>query len=1570
MKFASKRKWIAFVLALCLLLCAVPAFAVMAETTVTAYDFNGTDFGTTCLNSGLATFAEILADTSAVPAGFSGSVMGASKGSNSHVTVAVDFPLPLDPSKITSVKVRMYAAPLTSGSESDGSNLRVYVGATDGSNVTTPTYTAAGGVYGEWSEIDITAGVTNSNALDTDGYVDRFAVVFRDRGNESTRMVYYDSIIIESEGSPFVGGDSGEGGTEATESGVELFIRPGRENGYGALYLSAADSAPSGSSHSTHRYYPLAGEGSITIDGVAAPADYCLNKYGTDGNGGKWIFYSGKTDATLLMEIDQTVTISGKFACSEDPSYVIEFAEVHFKRTGTTSYAQVETAGGGEGGGEGGEGGEVAEGDVKLTIRSGRYTSDHLYLSAADGAASTTDYTTQFHAVSGQGGIYLNGALLTDAYLIKYGESGGLGKWILRMPLDGVSRAVGAGETFTIRGQFQSSYDNTILDFTEASFRCVAKSGNSYTWSEVSGAEHTCVTLSDLGIEAGDYCHVLTSANAAPLAGKEILFRVAHTFDNTANTAEGGRFYLGGTAATPRSGFQLLFRGDNTLNVYAPDGTTRLIKTALSDLGLVQGDVMQVSASLHYIDADADGSLDDAALRLYINGTAITDDALVVNDTALGDYVAFYENTGHTLSLTNMVTQTHLSLNDFGLSSGEYGNMSTSTKGSDVTLRGNLFEIDVTRHPGTVEDVENFVFIDYAARKSGDWEGFRVAHRADNVLLVHNLMPGTATYGFNLFDVNMTSLGVALDQTYRLGLQLDYIDKDLDGEKDDAVLSVYINGTQVDGGKAYILNAPTLGNALLIYGNDGDSATFEQVDFIDPNEVLNPFVFELSEMETSGINADGDLELFLKPTIGILGNPNEAVYATPAMTIGGAAVTGLTMLKTDFGSFKLVIPAAKLPEGNFTVAFAAGEILRSDAGNTMTLRADQTLYVNKYGVSLSSYVICAGENVTLTYNSGIAASAVDNRGIYVLTTDSMPVDTSWGTYIYPADDGVSGAYVNGSLHRIALKKYGQGTYYVCLIDYGYTAAVGDIVMVYGRYVLDNQYVEFAPVMMQWNGTAWVTLALNEAATMPPMTVDTSDIPLVLGNVDSVNGQPMSGTVTLSKSGTHTVVYRFGTATMTQQVTLYRPNDVDEDSRFTVIDAVQLKRGVALNGTAGSAQALASGDLVALRNLILGETKADDRLPTGTIGETGSGTYITSVDKTANGTTVFSMADTDNAYVSSGDFDAYGYDYVIDLNVDRDIKILQLSDPQIIDSSQQRDPDRLGTTGTAEYAPDRMEEMLFGQMREVIARTQPDLILITGDLVYGEFDDAGTSFEILIDFMEEQKVLWAPVYGNHCNESAKGVAWQSQKLAEAEYCVFNRRNEIGGNGNYSIGIAKNGELQRTVYMLDSNACYGSSDPEVLHRVGMNATQIAWYRAMALQTNQVAGKTIPSLMAWHIPTTEYIDGAKAACYQKDSDEPTYTIGVDNIAQPGDFGYHGEIFKSAWDAGDLHKYMLEVGTDGVFNGHSHRNSVSIGYGGVRWTFALKIGLYDREGPTQGGTLVTVHEDGFTVEHVVVSE
>ena len=1385
------------------------------------YDFNGTDFGTTPLNTGLKTFAETISDTSSVPAGFTGSVMGASKGSNNHVTVAVDFPLPLDPTKVKSVKVRMYAQPLSSGS--DTSVVRVYVGATDNSNITEKSYTAAGGVYGEWSEVDITAGVTDARAQGDDGYVDRFTVVFRDKGSETTRMVYFDSIIIESEGSPFVGG----GGDEETP-----------------------DQPP------------------------------------------------------------------------------------------------------------------VSESGIKLTIRAGRTTSEHLYLTASDSAACTADYTTHFLPVDGKGAVYLDGAPLSGAYLIKYGA----GKWIFRMPMDGVNRTMGAGETLTFKGQFESTLDGAVVDFAEVSFRLVGKSDASYTWSEVSSAEHVKITLSDIGIENGDYNHVLTSANVNSLAGKELLFNVSHTYDSTAADGEGGRFYIGGTAATPRSGVQMLIRKDNTLNIYAPDGSTRVMKTDLATLGINSGDQMKWSVSLHYIDSDGDGAKDDAVVRLMINGAMIGESELVFPNTSLGNTVAFYENTGNTLSLASVDLIHHVSLKDFGLSSGEYGATSTATGISDISLRGTVFEVDMTRYADTENDPENLVFFDYGTTKKGQWDGFRVAVRStDGVVMVHNLLNGTSTYGHGLSSASLTSLGAAMGTKFRLSLYLEMVDKDSDGFKDDALLTVKVNGNEIGAGQNYILDANFIGNGVLIYGTKGDSATLEQVDYVDPNKVMNPFTFGLSEKEVSGINANGDLELFLKPNIGILGNPNEAVYGGLTVTVGDTTLTDLTMLKTDFGSFKLVIPAENLSTGSFPVRIAAGELVRSDEGNVMTLRNDSTFYVNAYGVGADTYIVCAGEQVAIVYDAA-TSNGGDIRGVYMKATDEMPVDGSWGTYIYPADETESGMFINGTRMAIPVKKFGNTNYYLCLVDYGYVPKAGDVVVLSGTYVLGNTFVEFATVAVQWDGSRWSSVDLSGAATLPPMTADVTGGPLVLDNVVSINGAAVNAASSaLGTVGDNTVVYRYGTLEISQQVSLYRAGDVDTDGEYTVADAVRMLVNNA-NDSEASRLAMQSGDLASIRSRILGETIADKRLPTSTIGQTNADKFITSVTSTNGGTTVFGMADTANGYVSAGDFDAFGFDYVIDLNADRDFKILQLSDTQIIDSAQQRDPDRLGASGTEFWAPEKMDERVLAQVRYLIQTNKPDLVILTGDLVYGEFDDAGTSLRTLIACLEEQKVLWAPVYGNHDNESAQGVVWQSTLLENTDYCLFKRRHEIDGNGNYSIGIAQNGELQRTIYMMDSNGCGATSDPEVTKRLGMSNNQIAWYRALALNANTVSGKTIPSFIVCHIPPAEYHEAAQAACYQgaTDSSSVTYTIGVDNVAQTGDFGTKGEQFKSIWTMKGLHDIMLEVGTDGMFVGHSHMNNTSVYYGGVRWTYALKTGQYDRYPTHQGGLTIELDGGEFALKQV----
>ena len=172
-----------------------------AAATVDVYDFNGSDFSTALLDgegSGPLTSANrvtILTETSGVPEGFADGVYGGGQ-TKAYASVPVDFAKPIDLSKVTSIKVRMYA----NGTDVSGDKLRIL----SGDNTTAGTYEeVAFGTYGAsqtWCEIDITSVLNNTklaNAKDENGYLDRFIIAYRIYGNST--LCYFDSIIIEGE---------------------------------------------------------------------------------------------------------------------------------------------------------------------------------------------------------------------------------------------------------------------------------------------------------------------------------------------------------------------------------------------------------------------------------------------------------------------------------------------------------------------------------------------------------------------------------------------------------------------------------------------------------------------------------------------------------------------------------------------------------------------------------------------------------------------------------------------------------------------------------------------------------------------------------------------------------------------------------------------------------------------------------------------------------------------------------------------------------------------------------------------------------------------------------------------------------------------------------------------------------------------------------------------------------------------------------------------------------------------------------------------------------------------------
>ena len=294
------------------------------------------------------------------------------------------------------------------------------------------------------------------------------------------------------------------------------------------------------------------------------------------------------------------------------------------------------------------------------------------------------------------------------------------------------------------------------------------------------------------------------------------------------------------------------------------------------------------------------------------------------------------------------------------------------------------------------------------------------------------------------------------------------------------------------------------------------------------------------------------------------------------------------------------------------------------------------------------------------------------------------------------------------------------------------------------------------------------------------------------------------------------------------------------------------------------------------------------------------------------------------------------DFIVEVPEGREPVILQLTDTQIIYST--------GTGKWDFWAADKMDVECFDYITEIVNATNPDLILLTGDMVYGMYDNNGTSFEALIELMEGFDIPWAPVFGNHEAESAKGIDWQCAQLEAAENCLFLQR-ELTGNGNYSVGIKQGDQLTRVFFMLDSNGCNSPSaesqtNTHLKNNSGFGADQIAWYTA-AINNIKAASPETKISLAFHIPLQAMIDSF--ATYT----EGNGTAFIDRLENKneGDFGYIGSERDSVIDKDyAIWNAIKALGVDSVFAGHMHTHSASIVYEGVRLQFGMKSSTYDK--------------------------
>lgn len=234
------------------------------------------------------------------------------------------------------------------------------------------------------------------------------------------------------------------------------------------------------------------------------------------------------------------------------------------------------------------------------------------------------------------------------------------------------------------------------------------------------------------------------------------------------------------------------------------------------------------------------------------------------------------------------------------------------------------------------------------------------------------------------------------------------------------------------------------------------------------------------------------------------------------------------------------------------------------------------------------------------------------------------------------------------------------------------------------------------------------------------------------------------------------------------------------------------------------------------------------------------------------------------------------------------------------------------------------------------------------------------------FMDSLGIPWAPVWGNHDQESAIGNAAMCAAYEAASNCLFRTETEnpADGTGNYAVRIYQGDRLIEMVYMLDSHGCDWAAEKSIRIPRSITENQCRMMERIAKEAEREAGRPVPGIAAWHIPTKEFFGACKALGYPT---EVGTVIGVTVPARPGDFGAILETIIPTATPERFAERLRGCGVNAVFAGHCHKINISVMWDGIRWTMGMKTGTYDyRINGAIGGTLAEFHDGVPTVRHI----
>ena len=346
---------------------------------------------------------------------------------------------------------------------------------------------------------------------------------------------------------------------------------------------------------------------------------------------------------------------------------------------------------------------------------------------------------------------------------------------------------------------------------------------------------------------------------------------------------------------------------------------------------------------------------------------------------------------------------------------------------------------------------------------------------------------------------------------------------------------------------------------------------------------------------------------------------------------------------------------------------------------------------------------------------------------------------------------------------------------------------------------------------------------------------------------------------------------------------------------------------------------------------------------------------------------------------------------------KDYKILNLSDPQLMEKEWGLD------------GGDPKNSIIFTKtVDELLERTKPDLITITGDLAYPH---DMRSYDKYAEYFGKLDIPWTVIWGNHDNQiDLEPIDEMIVRLSKAENFFFEAGPRELGSGNFVVAIEEEGKIVEGIVMMDTHdalfylpdedteqsmADKNTSDLEPMptHKSRIEAfekrgftekdtewmnprvtkKQVQWFSEQIEMLKELGCND--TTLFTHVPIHIYKKAFETA-FNFDYTPSEVTVEESHSGVCWNEGYKDSFGVKHHPSKDsIRSYGIHINDDGMYDaikkggttktvlaGHCHSNNFFINnYEGVRIGFTLKTGPGCSWKPhLNGGTVITIDSNG----------